>query len=148
MGYIDVYLPTIGFEKFEKKKILNYGKNHDLFLFDTSSNERFRSLVFKAIKSVQGIVLVFDVTNRNSFDNLEEWLRIIKENLANPIIILFGNKADSCKTEWTVNEKEIKEFWEKNYLEYFEVSSKNNAGINEGFSFIENKINDKMNIYS
>ena len=69
---------------------------------------------------------------------------MIKENFDNPIIILFGNKVDASEIEWIVKDKEIKEFLEKNNLEHFKVTSKNKTSLNEGFSFLANRIYDEI----
>ena len=128
-------------EKFEKKYLLDNGKEIKLIIWDTPGYERFRRLVLKPIKSAQGFVLVFDVTNRKSFDNLEEWLDIIKENSEKKhIICLFGNKVDVDKEKWTVKNEEIEKFAEMNALKYFDISAKYTKGIFEGFNFLINKI--------
>ena len=146
------YLPTIALDKLEKKQLLNNGKEIMLKVFDISGEERFRSAALKTVKLCHGIVLVFDVTNRKSFDNLGEWLKLIYEYYDKPFIILFGNKADAYNDEWTVDREEIEEFAKKERLKYFEISAKNGKNINEGFSYlvneiyptIESKMNDKI----
>ena len=62
-------ISTIGIEKFEKKiKLLN-GKEIKLIYWDTAGQERFRAATLRAVRNVQGVILVFDVTSKNSFDN-------------------------------------------------------------------------------
>ena len=106
-------------------------------------------MALKAIKAVQGIVLVFDVTKKSSFDNIGSWLEEIKENLQNPCLILFGNKVDMEKDKWQVNSNEAKAYAEKMKLPYFETSAKTKQGIQDGFSYIVNetyeKVEGKMN---
>ena len=134
-------LPTVGHEKLEKKYLLNSGKEIKLIIWDTTGQERFRRFLLIPIKSAQGFILVFDVTNRKSFDNLEGWLKIIKENSGNKhIICLFGNKVDVNKEKWTVKNEEIEKFAEMNALKYFDISAKYTKGIFEGFNFLTNKI--------
>ena len=85
-------ISTISLYKFEIKVILKKDKEVKLIVWDTSGQERFRSLAIKTIKNIDGIILVFDVTNRSSFKNISNWLRLIKENTEQkPNIILFGN---------------------------------------------------------
>ena len=67
-------LSTIGADKFEKKITLKNGKTIKLILWDTAGQERFRSAAFKAIRAVNAIVLVFDVTCINTFQNIDKWL--------------------------------------------------------------------------
>ena len=66
---IDI-MTTIGSEKFEKKINLKNGKEIRLILWDTAGQERFRSAALRTIKFVQGIVLVFDVSDKKSFENI------------------------------------------------------------------------------
>ena len=143
LEFQDDLLSTIGPEKNEKKQLLNDGKEVKLILWDNSGQERFRTAVFKNIRFVEGIILVFDVTNRKSFDNLNKWLTDIYDDFdKRSIIILFGNKFDKDKEELKVSQEEIETFAEKNNLKYFEVSAKKGRGINEGISYLINKIYD------
>ena len=93
---------------------------------------------------MQGLILVFDVTNKSSFNNLELWLEDIKKNIAGDLIILFGNKFDIPKEHWEFTTDEAKAFAQKHNLIYFETSAKTKQGINEGFSYIANEAYKKM----
>ena len=134
------YLPTIGLDKFEKKEYLEGGKEIKLIVWDTSGQERFRSIALKALKHIDGIVLVFDITNRQSFDNLDDWISIIRKNFLNPIVILCGNKTDIDKEEWKVGRREIERLEIHENFKYFEISAKNMDGIDDGFTYLVNKI--------
>ena len=138
------YITTIGYEKFEKKELLNNGKEVRLIIWDSGGQERFRSSIISTLRHVEEIIIVFDVTNRKSFDDIENWLEIIKEKFNNPIIILFGNKVDVKKEEWKVTEEEINLFCTKKKLKYFGTSAKNNNGIKEGFSYLANIIFERV----
>ena len=70
---------------------------------DISGKDRFRTVAIKAFNSVNGIKLIFGLTRKISFDNLNNWLAEINENLANPFIVLFGNKTDIEKEKWESN---------------------------------------------
>ena len=135
-------LTTIGLDKFEKKEYLDGGKEVKLIVWDTSGQERFRSIALKALKHIDGIVLVFDVTNKQSFDNLDDWITIIRKNFLNPIVILCGNKIDIDKEEWKVGRREVERLAIHENLKYFEISAKNNEGIDDGFTYLVNKIYD------
>ena len=88
------------------------------------------------MRSSQGIVVIFTVTNRESFENINSWLKDIKENFEEPPLALFGNMSDRDKERWEVTSEEVKEFAKKNNLPYFETSAKTKQGLNEGFSYI------------
>ena len=87
-------LSTIGIEKLDKKITLKSGKEIKLILWDTAGQERFRSAALKAVRSAQGVVLVFDVTKKETFENITDWMTQIKDNFKNPSVVLFGNKSD------------------------------------------------------
>ena len=138
------YITTIGYEKFEKKELLNNGKEARLIIWDSGGQERFRSSIISTLRHVEEIIIVFDVTNRKSFDDIENWLEIIKERFNDPVIILFGNKVDVKKEEWKVTEEEINLFCTQKKLKYFGTSAKNNNGIKEGFSYLANIIFERV----
>ena len=135
---------TICTEKFEKKIKIENGKEIKLIILDTSGNERFRSGVFKALNAVQGIALVFDVTSKKSFDNLNMWLDEIKDNFSNPPLVLLGNKTDKDKYNWQVSQEEIDNFSKQRNIKYYETSAKANKGINESFNYLVNIIYNKL----
>ena len=87
-------LATIGSDKSEKLLKLKNKENIRLIIWDASGAERMKSVVMNTMKAVKGILLTFDVNKRESFDNLNSWLELIKDNLENPLIVLFGNKVD------------------------------------------------------
>ena len=136
-------ISTIGSDKIETKIALKNGKEIKLILWDTAGQERFRSAALSTLKVVQGIAVVFDVTSKESFNNVSMWLEKIKENFNNPCLILLGNKIDLPEKDWQVTNEEIKTFAEKNHLAYFETSAKSGSGINTSFSHIVNEIYDK-----
>ncbi len=78
-------------------------KNFEIQLWDTAGQERFRSITKGYYKDSQGLLLIYDITNKDTFDNLDKWIRGIRENLGNEkeknkyIIVLLGNKLDLAK---------------------------------------------------
>ena len=137
--FIEEQIATMGADKYETKFTLNNGKDIKIILWDTSGHERFRVVDLKTAKGAQGIILVFDFTNRNSFKNLEIWLREIINNFYDDTsIVLFGNKIDMEKRIWQVTSEEARKYAEKNNLVLFETSAKTRQGIKEGFTYIAN----------
>ena len=129
-------------DRIEKNIKLKNNEDIKIVLMDTSGQERFRSVAISRVKRVHGVILVFDVTEKHSFYNLDEWLDVIKENIKNPFIILFGNKTDLPKEKWQVTQEEIDKFAQERELTYFETSTK--KGIMEGISYMANEIYDKI----
>ena len=135
---------TVGIDRYDKKIKLKNKKEIKLILWDTAGQERYRSAAFKTIRSVHAIALVFDVTKRKSFENVNIWLNEIKENFNNPCLILFGNKSDIEKENWEITTEEIEQFAKKRNMSYFETSAKTRKGIDEGFSHIANVAYEKI----
>ena len=133
-------LITIGTDKFEKKIKLENGEEIKLIFWDTPGAERFRSTAFKIMKGFQGIFLVFDVTSKDSFNQINIWLDEIKEYCLNPILVLLGNKIDKVEERWNLSKEEIDNFVKQKNLMYFETSAKTNVGINESFNYLINNI--------
>ena len=120
------------------------GEEIKIILYDTNGQERFRSATLKTIRNVNGVILVFALDSRSSFDNLDNWLSDIKKNLNNPYIILFGNKSDLSKEKWQVTQEEINKYVEEKGFDYFETSAYTKKGIMEGITYMANEIYDKM----
>ena len=144
LDYTENLLATIGSDKYDTKFKLENGKTIKLIIWDTAGQERFRSMALQALKAVHGIILVFDLTNKESFDNINNWLETIKESLNNPNLILFGNKADEDQKKWQITREEAERFAEKLNMKYFETSGYKKIGLQEGFSSIVNDIYNKM----
>ena len=138
LEFNQTYLTTIGSDKYESKFTVENGKQIKLIIWDTAGQERFHSVALNTIKSVNGIVLVADLTNKDSFDNIKLWLQDINDNFDNPCLVLFGNKSD-LKEERVVSSEEAKKYAEENKLIYFETSAKTSTGIKEGFAYIANQ---------
>ena len=100
-------------------------------------------MALKTLKAVQGVIIVFDVSIKKTFQSVNSWLNDIKDNLDDPCLVLFGNKIDKDKSEWEVTKEEVEEYAKSMNLEYFGTSAKTKKGLNEGFSYIVNKAYDR-----
>ena len=136
-------IATIGSEKFETKFTLKNGEAIKLKFWDTAGEERYRSMALNTLKAVSGVIIVFDFTCRSSFENVNSWIELIKENLNNPCLALFGNKSDIPKEYWQVTFEEAQEFAQKNNIKLFLTSARTKDGINEGMSYIVNEAYEK-----
>ena len=115
-----------------KIKIMN--KTIELIFFDITGKERYRENSINQLKNSLGLILVYSINNRKSFENCEKWLNEIKRNNIKTIpIILIGNKCDLEK-EREVNKEEGLNYANKNGFEFFECSAKNKININESIS--------------
>ena len=111
------------------------------FLWDTTRwGGRFVQLIKIFLKDVDGVILMFDLSYKNDFDNLPNLLNMITEfhELENFPVLLIGNKSDK---DIKVDENEIERFLDKeNFIGYFEVSSKTNKNVDESVDFMVNYI--------
>ena len=99
-------------------------------LFDTAGQERYKSLSKNYIKNADGILLLFDVTNKDSFESLDQWIFEINETENNIGIILIGNKIDDTENR-VISKKEAKERANKYNIKYFECCCINGLNLYE-----------------
>jgi len=86
--------PTVGID-FLAKNIIHNGKTYRLQLWDTAGQERFRSLIPTYLKDARCALIIFDVTLKSSFADIELWMKMYKENTGGEgLMILVGNKID------------------------------------------------------
>ena len=141
----DVYLPTVGLDFYKKHEIIN-NMNVLVRLWDTAGQERFKSLTPNYFKNAEGVMLTYDITNTESFENLKFWINSIKTNLGDknifiPIIIV-GNKLDMEDKRKITKENADKLSKEYNY-KYFETSAKTGEGVDDAFRDLVNQILEK-----
>ena len=101
-------------------------------IWDTCGSERFKSLTSSFIKTCSAFILIFDLTRKNTFHNIDHWIQIIKENTSPKFLILIGNKVDLIK-ERNIDKEIILDYCEKNLFNYMEISAKNNLNIEKLF---------------
>ena len=127
--YSGELLTSIGFDiKTKIIKIMN--KNILVKIFDTAGQERFNAVTKSLFQKVQGIILVYDISNEESFNNINFWISQINDNFLNIKCILAGNKCD-LKKERIISKKEGENLAKKNNFKFFETSSKTGHNINE-----------------
>ena len=126
----ETYLATIGIDY--KYRIINIeNKLYKLMFYDTVGEERYKSIPKNHIKNVQGIILMYDITNKKSFDSIIDWISDVKEIKGeNFPMILVGNKIDLNESR-EVTEEMGYELAEKNQIEFFETSNKDGTNIQE-----------------
>ena len=96
-------------------------------LWDTAGQEKYRSVISSYYQQAHGIVLVYDISNRQTFEDLSNWLSIITEKCSKECkILLIGNKKD-LNSQREVSEQEGKEFGETHEMFFMETSAKDNT---------------------
>ena len=136
LSYTDNYFPdshvaTIGID-YKIKKIALNGVNLKLQIWDTSGQERFRSMTHTFLKSAHGIVFVYDITNKKSFEGVKDWIKDAENNGEGFEKILVGNKCD-LEGKREVNKETLDKFGNKKKIKTFETSAKTNINVNEAF---------------
>jgi small GTP-binding protein domain len=130
---------TIGVE-FSAKNVTVQDKVIKCQVWDTAGQERFRALAKSYYRGAVGCLLVYDITNYDSFQHLDKWLKEVKDH-AEPhlVVLLIGNKCD-LEEKRAVKQEEGAEFAEKNGLGFIEVSAKDNLNIETAFSRLTTEI--------
>ena len=123
-----------------KTLTFNHGKTIKLEIWDTAGQERYRALTKIFYKNALAAVLVYDITRKQSFEELKNyWIKQIKESAPENIILaIAANKSDLLDRE-QVNEDEARNFAKENNALFYETSAKNSIGVNELFIGIGKK---------
>ena len=124
----DEYETSIGVDFFSKTLKFK-GKQIKLQIWDSAGQEKFRSLIPNYIRGASLIYLVYDITNKNSFNHLPDWIKFIN-NIENTNIVIIGNKID-LENNRVVKFEEGKKLAEENNYEIFEISAKEGTGLLE-----------------
>ena len=106
-----------------------------LDIWDTAGQERFRGLTKNYFRGAHGFVLVYDITNKESFDKLKGWIKDAKEKIEDVNsfkMAVVGNKKD-CEKDRQVDYQILKEFAETNKIVFSETSAKTGEGIDKFF---------------
>ena len=134
-----VYLTTVGMD-FQDKIIEIEDKKVRLQIWDTAGQERFRNVTKSYFQSSQGLVLVYDITDRESFEKLNFWVDNIKNNAPeNAKFILVGNKCDLAN-ERKVSYEEGENYAKNLNIKFFEASARDGTNVNELFFYLANEI--------
>jgi len=139
------YLSTIGVDSKYKKIKLN-GEEIKVKIFDTAGQERFRSITSDYIRKANGMLLVYDITHKPSFENVENWINNLKEETGQKMIpsVLIGNKKDLTE-ERVIKEDQGKELAKKLEMEehFYETSCSTGENVQKAFSDLIEQIYNK-----
>ena len=134
------YLSTDG-ASYSTKIITKYGQTLQLDIWDTAGQERYRSLGKNFYKDAYIVILVYDITKQETFDNLKEvWYDELKKNgEENPILGIAGNKNDQYENDNIVNEEEARNFANSVNGIFQLVSAKTGDNIENFFNLLINE---------
>ena len=136
----EIHMSTIGLDYRFKKMTLENQEVATVQIWDTAGQDRFRAITKNYYKGAHGILLIYDVTNQKSFDNVKNWVGQIRENASEKAIIyIVGNKVDD--TAHRVVSKEQGEETAKEFnLKFYEASAKEDINIAPTFQALVNDI--------
>ena len=136
------YLATVGLDYYSKIEAIN-NQTINIKLWDTVGQERYKALTQNFFRSAEGVLLTFDVTNIDSFNNLKDWIGSIKTNMEGkniflPLIIV-GNKID-MEDSREINKEDAVKFASDNNYKYFETSAKTGEGVDDAVRDLVNQV--------
>ncbi|XP_021105068.1 ras-related protein Rab-13 isoform X4 [Heterocephalus glaber] len=116
------------------------GKKIKLQVWDTAGQERFKTITTAYYRGAMGIILVYDITDEKSFENIQNWMKSIKENASAGVErLLLGNKCDMearRKVQWERADQLAREHG----IRFFETSAKSSVNVDEAFSSLARDI--------
>ena len=125
---------TVGFDY--KSKIIflpQIKKTIKLQLWDTAGQEKYKSVNKNLFQRVQGIILMYDLTKRESFEHLTDWINLIKKMTSEIPIILIGNKLDDASENRIVTYDEGLNFAKENGMQFLEASASDGTNVEKCF---------------
>ena len=139
-SFLDLHMATIGLDYRLKTLILEEQKIVKVQLWDTAGQDKFRAITRNYYKGASGIILIFDVTNVKSYENIKKWINEIKEEISEKVaIVLIGNKIDNVQ-ERKISKEQGDKLASEIGVKFFETSAKTGEGINESVFFLVKKI--------
>ncbi|XP_049797186.1 ras-related protein Rab-18-like isoform X2 [Schistocerca nitens] len=139
---------TIGVD-FRHKKLKVNGNWVKLAIWDTAGQERFRTLTPSYYRDAQGAILVYDISNRTSFDRLETWLNELDlySNRQNIVKMVVGNKIDVEQERREVTKEEGLSFARRHATLFIESSAKTREGVQMAFEDLVQKIIEQPGLW-
>lgn len=130
--FIDSHITTIGID-FKMKTISLGGKTIKVQIWDTAGQERFESITKQFYRRAQGVILVYDITSKSSFEAVPKWLNYVRQFGREDVsVLLMGNKKDK-EVNRQVVEEEGRKFAKDNNLLFYETSAKDSANLEKAF---------------
>ncbi|MGH0137890.1 UNVERIFIED_CONTAM: hypothetical protein FKN15_074446 [Acipenser sinensis] len=141
--YTESYISTIGVD-FKIRTIELDGKTIKLQIWDTAGQERFRTITSSYYRGAHGIIVVYDVTDQESFNNVKQWLQEIDRYASENVNkLLVGNKCD-LTTKKVVDYTTAKEFADSLGIPFLETSAKNATNVEQAFMTMAAEIKKRM----
>jgi Ras-related protein Rab-1A len=141
--YTESYISTIGVD-FKIRTIELEGKTIKLQIWDTAGQERFRTITSSYYRGAHGIIVVYDVTDEDTFKNVKQWLNEIERYACDNVNkLLVGNKSDLVSRK-VVEYTEAKEFADQRGIPFLETSAKSSTNVEQAFMTMAAEIKSRM----
>ncbi|XP_060064756.1 ras-related protein Rab-3-like isoform X2 [Ylistrum balloti] len=142
-SFTSAFVSTVGID-FKVKTVFRQDKRVKLQIWDTAGQERYRTITTAYYRGAMGFILMYDVTNEESFNAVHDWCTQIKTHAwSNACVLLVGNKCDIEESR-CVSTKSGEELAKDLGLEFFETSAKENINVKAVFERLVDIICDKM----
>ncbi|KAI9221993.1 ras family-domain-containing protein [Blastocladiella britannica] len=137
------FITTIGID-FKIRTIELDGKRIKLQIWDTAGQERFRTITTAYYRGAMGILLIYDVTDERSFNNIRNWIRNIEQHASAGVNkILVGNKCDVSEKK-VISKEQGQELADEFGVKFIETSAKSNIGVEEAFFSLAKDIKKRL----
>ena len=137
----DSYMTTVGLD-FKIRTVEVDGKVVKLQMWDTAGQERFRTITSSYYRGAQGIVVVYGLDDKKSFENVKQWVELIDRYAGEGVVkLLVGNKCDVEARQ--VTREEAEKFAEELKMRYMETSAKTGENVEETFMLTAREIKAK-----
>lgn len=142
-AFNSTFISTIGID-FKIRTIELDGKKIKLQIWDTAGQERFRTITTAYYRGAMGILLVYDITNEKSFDNIKNWIRNIEAHASEDVEkMIIGNKCDNDEKR-AISLNQGQNLASEYKVDFMETSAKANINVEEAFTQIAKAIKKKM----
>ena len=141
--FTDNFMPTIGVD-FKIRTLEVDGKTIKLQIWDTAGQERFKTITSSYYKGAHGIIVVYDITDKESFKNIDTWMNEVEKHASDNVSrILVGNKSDMEESR-QVSTDEGKELADQYNIRFMETSAKESANVEEAFTLMTKEIKSRV----
>lgn len=142
-SFTSAFVSTVGID-FKVKTVYRNDKRVKLQIWDTAGQERYRTITTAYYRGAMGFILMYDITNEESFNSVQDWVTQIKTySWDNAQVILVGNKCD-MEDERVISYERGKQLADRLGVEFFETSAKENINVKSVFERLVDIICDKM----
>ncbi len=143
-NFSSVYIPTIGLD-FKLHSVSLDEIRYKLQVWDQAGQERFRTLTRGYYRGIQGVIIFYDASSQNTFDNVPYWIEEARKyGHSDATLMLVGTKCD-CSEKKLVTYETAKEFADENDILFFEVSAKDETNIELAVMALVAEIRQKKN---